>query len=322
VEPRYGFTFWVASKSCLYTYFEDGWDKTIKSAKIQDLKNVALTELDVNDILAYNGSDFVNSKDINVNSITIKEDAAAKTQLKIDDDGNLSVSVSADGQEWNESFTVENATGNIFFSKDIKVKEEWLDNLLEGNISQNDLDLKADTKSSNLIQGFKWIQNIQVGNGDVEVIISIDNTKTYKIFIEDLRSSSNSNNPYLQLRFGDETSFVTTGYNHNNERYFTGGYDWGHINYNNDSSIKLSYVDGYVYNTRALSGEINIPASKGTTFPLIGGTTNSCRLSDNYLITSKCAGVLNNSSYNYSRIRLFLSANSFYSGIIRVYQIL
>jgi hypothetical protein len=159
-----------------------------------------------------------------------------------------------------------------------------------------------------------------IGNGAAELIIPLNNNKTYKIILEDMRSSSDSNNPFLCLRFGNGSSFANTGYNTNSERLFTGSYGWDRAYHNNYNCILLNYPDGYVYNSRALSGELNIPASRATTFPVLYGTTNSVRPSDNCLTTSKFNGELNVVDYDYTRIRLFPSANSFVSGIVKVYQ--
>jgi hypothetical protein len=186
------------------------------------------------------------------------------------------------------------------------------------------------TKNSNNDGDFIWTTQepgiIKVGeytinNGDTELIIPLDNTKTYKIVLEYMRSSADTGSPYLCLRFGDDNSFKDTGYNTDSERLFTGGYAWGYDAHNNYNCILLNYSDCYVYNTRAFSGELDIPASRGTTFPKINGKTNSVRPSDNCLTTSIFNGVLSTINYNYTRIRLFLSANNFVEGKVKVYQL-
>jgi hypothetical protein len=83
----------------------------------------------------------------------------------------------------------------------------------------------------------------------------------------------------------------------------------------------LNFPDGYVYNSRAFSGEFDIPASRGTTFPSLDGKTRSVRTSDNNLTTSIFNGELATINYKYTRIRLYLSANTFVEGTVRVYQL-
>jgi hypothetical protein len=309
VEARVGFTFWVVSESCFYTYFSTGWDKTLKNMKLQDLGNVLFSEISANDILIYNGNNFVNSSDIAINNVNIRHNNIIKTQLKINTEGKLSVNVSDDGQNWNESFTIDNTTGNILFNRDVKIKDNWLDDLLGGSTTH----------------GFKWIQDIYIQPNTTEIIINLDNTKTYKIFFENLKSVADVNNNDLVMIFGDiNDNFIAAGYKYRNDLLYADNSTTTHYSYSLNSPYMVLTWEKYdtsgVYNTTGMFGEITIKSSDNVCIQVYGNTET--------MIPEQMMGCFLRSynflpqALNYTQLKLFTTISPFESGVVKVFQIL
>ncbi|MDR2760695.1 MAG: DUF2793 domain-containing protein [Rickettsiales bacterium] len=161
VEPRAGFIFWSDDKQIPCVFNGENWQSIMKNFKLNDLKNVSIDNPAENDLIAYDGENFVNSSSTTVNNLNIKnglnftKNAVPKSRFQLKNEtNNLIAEVSPDGSSWHESFEVDGADGSINFLGEVSIGGTPLSNLLGSNISQEDVEAKADTDGSNVTEDF------------------------------------------------------------------------------------------------------------------------------------------------------------------------
>lgn len=133
IEPREGFIFWVNDEDKLYTYNGTNWQEIITgNNNITELQNLSLlginTTADINNKLSVK-SDCVlfdkatDSSKIKVNKATATDTAShlfqdnysGRAEFGLVGNDDFTLKVSSDGTNWNNSFVVDRATGNIDF---------------------------------------------------------------------------------------------------------------------------------------------------------------------------------------------------------------
>ncbi len=137
IEPKEGFTFWVKDENCQYTYNGDNWVRTdeISNKKINliDLQDVEVDNIKNGEFLRYDGNKFINTRSFdNIENLKInkfEESATAscilqdnlidKVEFGLMQDDNFTLKVSTDGKNWNNSFVIDNESGNIDFKGNI-----------------------------------------------------------------------------------------------------------------------------------------------------------------------------------------------------------
>lgn len=167
IEAREGFTFWVNDENKLYSFDGSNWIETLSTLTPQQdlnsLNDVAISSVSQYDILQHNGTNFVNTKEIqnlslvgvnttanSTNKLSVKSDsvlfdnATDDSRVKVNKatstdtasylfqtnyegraefgligDDNFTLKVSNNGTNWNNSFVVDKATGNIDFKGQI-----------------------------------------------------------------------------------------------------------------------------------------------------------------------------------------------------------
>ncbi|MDR0571466.1 MAG: DUF2793 domain-containing protein [Rickettsiales bacterium] len=162
VEPKEGFTFFLKSSHTFYTFDGEDWKKTSKTIKFSDLYDVSIEELAIDDIVKYDGECLINTSDISLDSVNIKnflgfnnDSSIEKTKIQLNDSNNLAIKISAGDNEWNESVVVNNTTGRVDFKYGIGIDGTDLENLLGSNITQSDMDNKLEIDGSNITDNFR-----------------------------------------------------------------------------------------------------------------------------------------------------------------------
>lgn len=92
LEAREGATFWVNDEDCLYTYNGLSWEKTLEVISVgvedlDDLSDVVITSASQYDLLQHNGTNFVNTKqiqDLSLLGINATADSTNKLSVKSD----------------------------------------------------------------------------------------------------------------------------------------------------------------------------------------------------------------------------------------------
>lgn len=104
IEPREGTTFWVNDEDCLYTYNGSTWEKTLETISstiedLNDLSDVSITSASQYDLLQHNGTNFVNTKEIqNLSLVGINTTADSTNKLSIKSDAVLFDKATANSQ--------------------------------------------------------------------------------------------------------------------------------------------------------------------------------------------------------------------------------
>ena len=167
IEAREGFTFWVNDENKLYSFDGSNWIETLStllpSQNLNGLSDVSVSSANQYDILQHNGTNFVNTKEVqnlslvginttanSTNKLSVKSDSvlfdnatddsrvkvnkssssdtashlfqsnySGRAEFGLIGDDNFTLKVSSDGTNWNNSFVVDKATGNIDFKANI-----------------------------------------------------------------------------------------------------------------------------------------------------------------------------------------------------------
>ena len=117
ILAKQGFTLWINSEKCLYTFDNGNWRKTFSLTNLEELNNLQINNLLENDLIIYDGTNFINSKNININELNLQN----KAKISIDTENNLKLETSSNnGELWNKSFEI-NPNGDINFNNSIKI---------------------------------------------------------------------------------------------------------------------------------------------------------------------------------------------------------
>jgi hypothetical protein len=161
VEPKEGFTFFLKSSQYFVTFNGENWEKTLKETKFSNLTDVSLENPIENDLIKYDGENFVNVNNISINNIVVKNSIdfnngsdVEKFKIQLNDEENLTLNILNSDNEQNENIVVDGITGRVNFKYGIDVNGTNLENLLGGNISQEDLDGKLETSGANITDSF------------------------------------------------------------------------------------------------------------------------------------------------------------------------
>lgn len=352
IEAREGFTFWVNDENKLYSFDGSNWIETLStlasSQNLNSLTDVAISSASQYDLLQHNGTNFVNTKEIqnlslvgvnttadSTNKLSVKSDSvlfdnatddsrvkvnkssssdtashlfqsnySGRAEFGLIGNDNFTLKVSSDGENWNNAFVVDKETGNIDF---------------KGIITNNGDNICNNNSNNN---GFNLLNNISITENTSEIILNVDNTKRYKIFINNLKGDQTvSTTAYLYLQFGDDSSFNSTeNYAYGSERIFTGGiWTFAPESQKNLTSLPIKYTDAGIYNGSGFNAELNLTECNGNN-PTIYGDIAANRSIDTQSLRVLFNGTLKQ-QYNYTKIRLFPSTGYLVSGNIKLYEI-
>lgn len=319
ITPKNGFVFFIEDENKLYNFNGTSWVEiapnfTPSITSLQNLSHLGInaTANSTNKLTVK--SDFVLFDNVTANStvkinknaesntasITLQNNNTSKAEFGLIANDDLTLKVSNDGENWNNAFVVDKATGNIDFKGSISIN---------GNSITNN-------------SGFNLIFSVSITENTQEIILNVDNTKRYKIFINNLKGDQTvSTTAYLHLQFGDDSSFNSTeNYAYGSERIFTGGiWTFAPESQKNLTSLPIKYTDAGIYNGSGFNAELNLTECNGNN-PTIYGDIAANRSVDAQSLRVLFDGTLKQ-QYNYTKIRLFPSTGYLVSGNIKLYEI-
>lgn len=139
IEPRKGFIFWINDESKLYCFNGTKWQE-ITSSSSEETTPIEITELQNLNLLGVNTTanednklsvksnyvlfdNIINNSKIKINKATINDTAShlfqtnysGRAEFGLIGDDNFTLKVSNNGENWNNAFVVDKATGNIDF---------------------------------------------------------------------------------------------------------------------------------------------------------------------------------------------------------------
>ena len=160
IEPRNGFIFWINDENKLYCFNGTKWQEIMSSSsgsttptEITELQNLSLlgvnTTADEDNKLSIKSNyvlfdNITNNSRIKINKATINDTAShlfqtnysGRAEFGLIANDNFTLKVSNDGENWNNAFVVDKATGNIDFKGIITNNGNSLNNSTNLSISQ------------------------------------------------------------------------------------------------------------------------------------------------------------------------------------------
>lgn len=125
IEATNGMIFYVLDEGCFYVY-KNGWIKLSTLIDFTQLKNIAVDNLQTNEVIKYDGNNFVNSSELNLSKLFIND--------KLLMDENLDISIKNNDELVN---IVSINTDEIDFKNNIKIFGVSLDDYIASMVSGN-----------------------------------------------------------------------------------------------------------------------------------------------------------------------------------------
>lgn len=348
IEAREGFTFWVNDENKLYSFDGSNWIETLStlapSQNLNSLNDVAISSASQYDILQHNGTNFVNTKEIqNLSLVGVNTTANSTNKLSVKSDSVLFDNATDDSRvKVNKSTSTDTAShlfqtnysgraefgliGNDDFT--LKVSSDginWNNSFVVDKTNGN-IDFKANiTQNGQNIDIFKKVQTITL-NGENEIeFTGLNDGYQHKFEFINLKTSTNC---FMCAILGNLNSYITTGsyifstfgkwsqstsqwlndsITSENGTYFA-------VTSNHSNYWYLSNQNAYV-NFTILSNFLD----SGNQFFEFNSIINSPQQSGTIMITSGNGALINVA--NISRIKFYLSSGNFASGIVKHYII-
>ncbi|HSQ98026.1 MAG TPA: DUF2793 domain-containing protein [Rickettsiales bacterium] len=170
IEPREGATFWVNDEDCLYTYNGSEWEQTLETISntvedLDDLSDVSITSASQYDLLQHDGTNFVNTKEIqNLSLVGVNATADSTNKLSVKSDAILFDNATDDSQvKVNKASLTD--TASHLFQTNYSGRAEF------GLVGDDDFTLKVSS------DGSTWNESFVVDNtnGDIDFKGTITN---------------------------------------------------------------------------------------------------------------------------------------------------
>ena len=150
LEPINGMLFYILSENCFYVY-KDNWIKLETLIDFTKLQNTSINNLQKDEVIKYNGTTFINTREINLLKLYIND------KLLIDEDFNISNDIKISGVNIDEHIVnVVNTNAEGFAKADLSNLTEEGQNSIKNVVNENVLNKDID----NITQtGINNIQN-------------------------------------------------------------------------------------------------------------------------------------------------------------------
>ncbi|MDR1499247.1 MAG: DUF2793 domain-containing protein [Rickettsiales bacterium] len=130
LEPKDGFTFLIKNESCFYIYLNGSWQKIDSFISLHNLSNINFVNLSANDIIVYDGADFVNTNELILNKLSIN----GAGSMEINEENDLQLKAGN-----NTSFVVNKNTGEIDFKQNVTLNGVSIEDLSTANVATDDI---------------------------------------------------------------------------------------------------------------------------------------------------------------------------------------
>ena len=174
IEAREGFTFWVNDENKLYSFDGSNWIETLSTITPQQdlnsLNDVAISSVSQYDILQHNGTNFVNTKEIqNLSLVGVNTTANSTNKLSVKSDSVLFDNTTNDSRV-KVNKAASNDTASHLFQNNYSGRAEF------GLIGDDDFTLKVSNDGTNWNNSF--VVDKTTGNIDFKGQIT-NNSKSF-----------------------------------------------------------------------------------------------------------------------------------------------
>ena len=244
LEPIEGMLFYVLSENCFYVY-KDNWIKLETLIDFKKLQNTTIDNLQKDEVIKYNGTTFINTREINLLKLYIND------KLLIDEDFNISNNIKISGVNIDEHIiNVVNTNAEGFAKADLSNLTEEGQNSIKNVVNENVLNRDV----NNITQiGIKNIQNYCLPDysAGIEIPLQQGVEKIYTapengVITIDV---AGFNNGYCYLYINDNLIFKSTT---NGNSYYN-GYSAEYLLSKNDvCKILTSYSLSFASTSKAI----------------------------------------------------------------------
>ncbi len=303
VEVQNGYFVWVINHSSLYIFENNIW----KILDISD-KRIKVTEPKTNEILKYDGLNFINSNSLSnieqlsiISNLIVKDaDKLSKFRLEVNENGS-DINVSNNGVNWLKCISIDNSSGKVDFGTDITIKGDPI------------------TSGNSLIE---IRENYDITEASILEFTNLELNCQHKFVITSLTGSSSSTS-HMFCNIGYDSTYIETDYCW--ESLITNsGESYSYVkNKNKTNSYQITsdkYTDSGIKNIASANIEFYIdPSNSAEKFMscIVKVATNYSSLKY-YKTVSSCL-VYNDNQIN--KIKFFLANGNFMSGSIKHYII-
>lgn len=306
VNVKAGQVVWVIDEEKIYIFDGIIWksdEKTDPRFLINNPQN--------NEVLVYDGSKFSNSDRLeNLKKLSLSGDFILKNSSNIEsyrlkNEGDYSiVSVSNDSQTWYESFSINNATGDIDF---------------KSNFTKNGEEISAASSNIELIEDYK----ILIPTSILE-FTNLNNNFKHRFIFEDLKGGV-INGTVIYCQLGTDTDYIENYYNWS--LYFCSpGISISSQQYAKISTsfqlVDSRYTNAGIKTLSSSSVEINLDSNaNNSNEKYISGSVYTSifnNYSDMNYFNTRCLGFVYNTE-QVSKIKFFLKSGEFITGNVKHY---
>lgn len=244
LEPIEGMLFYVLSENCFYVY-KDNWIKLETLIDFTKLQNTTIDNLQKDEVIKYNGTTFINTREINLLKLYIND------KLLIDEDFNISNNIKISGVNIDEHIiNVVNTNAKGFAKADLSNLTEEGQNSIKNVVNENVLNRDV----NNITQiGIKNIQNYCLPDysAGIEIPLQQGVEKIYTapengVITIDV---AGFNNGYCYLYINDNLIFKSTS---NTNTYYNGLSAEYLLSKNDVCKILTSYSLSYASTSKAI----------------------------------------------------------------------
>lgn len=307
IESQEGYFVWVINRNSLYIFNNGLWGILDTSDK-----RLEITEPKINEILKYDGSNFINSNslvDIDelsiINNLVVKDTTTKLNRLKLETtENNSNINVSSNGEDWLNCISINNNSGKVNFETDITI---------------NGAPIATGGGSVELKENYEITEAISI----IE-FTNLDPSLTHKFTLDNLQCSNSSGTIlHSTIGYGDN-SYVASNYCwENNVTNSNEGYDY--IKYKNKgSSYQLTndkYGDAGIKSTAGSNVELYLYPTNNANEKYMTCTVLATAAYSSLKLYKSFSSCLVYYSNQIDRLKFYLASGNFSKGIVKHYTI-
>lgn len=307
IESKEGYFVWVINHSSLYIFENNSW-------KILDTsdKRLKITEPKINEILKYDGSNFINSNSLAdieelsiIDNLVLKDTATKLNRLKLETTENSSnVNVSNNGEDWLNCISINNNNGKVNFETDITI---------------NGAPIATGGGSVELKENYE----ITEATSMLE-FTTLDPSLTHKFTLDNLQCSNSSGTMlHSTIGYGDN-SYVASNYCWENT-LTDSGESYNYIKYKNKgSSYQLTndkYPDAGIKSTAGSNVELYLYPTNNANEKYMTATVLATAAYSSLKLHKSFSSCLVYDTNQTDRLKFYLASGNFTKGIVKHYTI-
>lgn len=346
IMPREGLTLWINDEDCLYTYNGASWVKTTnENSSLDNLSDVVLTSPVQYDLLSHNGTNFVNTQEIqNLNLVGINTTADTNNKLAVASDyilfdkatnnirikanKNASTDTASHLFQTNYSGRAEfGLVGNDDFTLKVSADgSSWNDAFVIDKDNGN-VDFKGNLTVNGKSIGLEKVSEFTIDNNEYVEFTGLDDGYSYLFIFENIQVATDNVAILAQVSRDSGTTYVNSGYNNRFGFIKSGITSRYEYNGTSETSLVLSSTNTFQTNSGIGNGtgenyngklELINPASTTNTkiFKIEGNYINA----DGDLVDLNGSGILSESQLGYNAVKFYAESGNLSGGVIECYK--